>query len=41
MEGAIWRDFSVIEMLAPCGVLVALASGSFLLGVLMLRRARP
>ncbi len=39
MEGAIWRDFSIAEMLLPCGILIALALTTFLLGVLMLRRA--
>jgi ABC-2 type transport system permease protein len=40
MEGAIWRDFSVTEMLLPCGILIALAFVFFSLGVLMLRRVR-
>jgi len=41
MEGAIWRDFTITEMLLPCAILIALAVTSFLLGVLMLRRAQP
>ncbi len=38
MEGAIWREFSVAEMLLPCGVLLLIGLALFLLGVLMLRR---
>jgi ABC-2 type transport system permease protein len=37
LEGGIWRDFTVPEMLLPCGILVALGSIFFALGVLMLR----
>jgi ABC-2 type transport system permease protein len=40
MEGAIWRGFSVTEMLLPCIILLALALAFFLLGVLMLRRSQ-
>jgi ABC-2 type transport system permease protein len=40
MEGAIWRNFSVGEMLVPCGILLALGAAFFGLGVLMLRRAQ-
>ena len=40
MEGAIWRNFSVVEMLLPCGILLALGAAFFALGVLMLRRAQ-
>ena len=40
MEGAIWRDFSFVEMLAPCAILVAISAAFFTLGVLMLRRAQ-
>jgi ABC-2 type transport system permease protein len=40
LEGAIWRDFTVAEMLLPCGVLIALALAFFFLGVLILRRTR-
>ncbi|MHC4520110.1 MAG: ABC transporter permease, partial [Planctomycetota bacterium] len=40
MEGAIWRNFSVVEMLMPCGILLALGAAFFGLGVVMLRRAR-
>jgi ABC-2 type transport system permease protein len=38
LEGGIWRDFTLAEMLLPCGVLLALAAAFFALGVLMLRR---
>ncbi len=40
MEGAIWRQFSLAEMLLPCGILLAVGATFFALGVLMLRRAR-
>ena len=38
IEGAVWRDFSFLEMLGPCAVLLAIAAVFFLLGVLTLRR---
>jgi len=38
LEGSIWRDFTLTEMLLPCGILLALAAAFFTLGVLMLRR---
>ena len=40
MEGAIWRGFSVFEMVVPCAVLLAIGLSFFSLGVLMLRRAQ-
>jgi ABC-2 type transport system permease protein len=40
MEGAIWRGFSVFEMVVPCVVLLAIGISFFSLGVLMLRRAQ-
>jgi len=40
MEGGIWRHFSLVEMLLPCGILIGLALAFFALGVLMLRRAQ-
>lgn len=40
MEGAIWRHFSVTEMLPPCAILLVIGSAFFTLGVLMLRRAQ-
>jgi ABC-2 type transport system permease protein len=38
LEGAIWRNFTPLEMLSPCLVLLAIGIVSFLLGVIMLRR---
>ncbi|MHC4325013.1 MAG: ABC transporter permease [Planctomycetota bacterium] len=38
LEGAIWRDFRLVEMISPCLVLLAIGSAAFLLGVVMLRR---
>ena len=38
LEGAIWRDFSPIEMLPACGVLLAVGSISFLLGARIFAR---
>lgn len=37
-EGAIWRNFSLTEMIFPGFMLIAIGIMSFLLGVLMLRR---
>jgi ABC-2 type transport system permease protein len=33
MEGAVWRQFSVVEMLQPCGILIAVGVVCFLVGV--------
>ena len=38
LEGAIWRNFSLTEMISPCLVLLAIGAAAFLLGVVMLRR---
>lgn len=38
LEGAIWRNFSLTEMISPCLVLLAFGTAAFLLGVFMLRR---
>jgi ABC-2 type transport system permease protein len=38
LEGAIWRNFSLMEMISPCLVLLAIGIIAFLLGVVMLRR---
>lgn len=38
LEGAIWRQFTLVEMLGPCLILLAIGMTFFLLGVLMLRR---
>lgn len=37
MEGAIWREFTPLEMLLPCGVLIAMGAASFLVGVARFR----
>ncbi len=33
LEGAIWRDFSLVEMLKPCGILLGVGVVCFALGV--------
>ncbi|MGD8500831.1 MAG: ABC transporter permease, partial [Phycisphaerales bacterium] len=38
LEGAIWRNFTLMEMVSPCLVLLAIAVTFFSLGVVMLRR---
>jgi ABC-2 type transport system permease protein len=38
LEGAVWRDFSFTEMIAPCLILLAVGFTAFMLGVFMLRR---
>jgi ABC-2 type transport system permease protein len=38
LEGAIWRNFSISEMISPCVVLLTIGITAFLLGVFMLRR---
>jgi ABC-2 type transport system permease protein len=38
LEGAIWRQFTLVEMLGPCLILLAIGMAFFSLGVLMLRR---
>jgi ABC-2 type transport system permease protein len=38
LEGAVWRNFSLMEMISPCLVLLATGTTAFLLGVVMLRR---
>jgi ABC-2 type transport system permease protein len=40
LEGAIWRGSSLVEMLLPCGVLIAIGLGGFGLGVRFLSRQR-
>jgi ABC-2 type transport system permease protein len=39
LEGAIWRDFSLTEMLLPCGLLVAIGVVFFSIGSVVLSRA--
>ncbi|MCH9683863.1 MAG: ABC transporter permease [Deltaproteobacteria bacterium] len=41
MEGAIWRDFSLAEMLWPLSILLMIAVGAFGLGVWISRRRDP
>lgn len=41
LEGATWRAFSPEELVLPCGVLLAVAGGSFFLGVRSLARMDP
>lgn len=38
LEGAIWRNFTILEMLTPCLILLAIGTAAFILGVLSLRR---
>ena len=38
LEGAIWRNFTLSEMIGPCTILVAIGAGFFSLGVMMLRK---
>jgi ABC-2 type transport system permease protein len=40
LEGAIWRGNSLVEMLLPCGVLLAIGAAGFWLGVRFLSRQR-
>jgi ABC-2 type transport system permease protein len=40
LEGAIWRGNSLLEMLLPCGVLIAIGAAGFSLGVRFLSRQR-
>jgi len=40
LEGAIWRDFTLAEMLAPCAVLAGFGTVCLAIGVLVLARSR-
>jgi ABC-2 type transport system permease protein len=40
LEGAIWREFTLTEMLLPCGVLVGAGTVCLAIGVLVLSQAR-
>ena len=33
MEGVVWRDFTFVEMLTPCGILLAIGAAFFAFGV--------
>jgi ABC-2 type transport system permease protein len=41
IEGAVWRDLSFAELLKPCGILVGVGTGLFLLGLALFRRSDP
>jgi ABC-2 type transport system permease protein len=38
LEGAVWRNFTPLEMITPCLILLSIGTVAFLLGVFMLRR---
>ncbi len=38
LEGALWRDFTLAEMLMPCAVMVAIGAVSFTAGTMIFRR---
>ncbi len=38
LEGAVWRNFSLVEMIGPCLILLAIGFVAFILGVIMLKR---
>jgi len=38
LEGAIWRGYSLAEMLLPCGVLAGIGLAGFFVGVKFLSR---
>jgi ABC-2 type transport system permease protein len=38
IEGAVWRNFGLTEMIPPCLVLLVIGAAAFLLGVVLLRR---
>ncbi|MCA8942840.1 MAG: ABC transporter permease [Planctomycetes bacterium] len=38
MEGAVWRGFDLVDMLLPCGILVAIGAVFFGVGVAVFRR---
>lgn len=40
LEGAIWRDFTPVEMLKPCAILVAVGGLAFATGVRLLKRRK-
>jgi ABC-2 type transport system permease protein len=39
MEGAIWRGFTLSEMLLPCGILLAVGAVCLAIGTTVLSRA--
>ena len=38
IEGAIWREFSLAEMLLPCGILLAFGTAGLLVGALIINK---
>ena len=38
LEGAVWRDFTLIEMFLPCGILLGIGAMAFAVGVKLLSR---
>ncbi|MEM1423688.1 MAG: ABC transporter permease [Planctomycetota bacterium] len=38
LDGALWRQMTLVEALAPCGVLVGIGVGGFVIGVLLFGR---
>ena len=39
IEGAIWREFTVVDMLLPCGILLAVGAVGITVGTRMLQRS--
>jgi ABC-2 type transport system permease protein len=40
LEGAIWREFTLAEILPPCGVLIGIGTACLAIGVVVLSRAK-
>ena len=38
LEGAVWRDYTPMEMVAPCGILLAIGVGGFVVGSVVYSR---
>ncbi|MCP4479597.1 MAG: ABC transporter permease, partial [Planctomycetaceae bacterium] len=38
MEGAIWREFSLSEMMLPCGILLGIGIAGIAIGTSLLNR---
>ena len=38
IEGAIWRQFSWIELAKPCGILIAIGAAGLIIGTVVLNR---
>ena len=39
IEGAIWREFTLTEMVLPCAILIGVGVAGLIVGTLILRRA--